>query len=102
MEYMKKMIDDSSLVDKLEPERDASIDYLQAYRLVDTRKIDAYARAFVVEDDNKTGILKYEVCVEKTIDLPLLVWRLCLTRIYLPPTYLVLLFMSREPFNFLL
>lgn len=62
MEYMKKMIDDSLLVDKPEPERDASIDYLQAYRLVDQRKIDAYAKAFVVEDDSKTGILKYEVC----------------------------------------
>lgn len=61
MEYMKKMIDDSQLVDKMEPERDASIDYLQAYRLVDLRKVDVYARAFVVEDDNKTGILKYEV-----------------------------------------
>jgi len=34
MEYMKRMIDDSSLTDnRLEPEQDAStIDYLQAYR----------------------------------------------------------------------
>ena len=61
LEYMKKMIEDSQLVDKLEPERDASIDYLQAYRLVDQKKIDVYARAFVVEDENKSGILKYEV-----------------------------------------
>ena len=61
LEYMKKMIDDSLLIDKLEPERDASIDYIQAYRLVDQRKIDAYAKAFVVEDENKSGILKYEV-----------------------------------------
>jgi len=62
LDYMKKIIDDSKLVDKLEPERDASIDYLQAYRLVDQRKIDAYAKAFVVEDEDKTGILRYEVC----------------------------------------
>ncbi|XP_067932252.1 myosin-2 heavy chain-like [Watersipora subatra] len=60
LEYMKKIIDDSLLVDRMEPERDASIDYIQAYRLVDQRKIDAYAKAFVVEDENKTGVLKYE------------------------------------------
>ena len=62
LEYMKKIIDDSQLIDKLDPERDASIDFLQAYRLVDQRRIDAYAKAFIVEDDNKTGVLKYQVC----------------------------------------
>lgn len=61
LDYMKKMIDDSNLIDKPQSELDATIDYLQAYRLVDHKKIDTYARAFVVEDDNKTGVLKYEV-----------------------------------------
>lgn len=61
LEYMKKVIDDSNLTDKPQPELDASVDFLQAYRLVDSRKIDAYARAFIVEDDNKTGVIKYQV-----------------------------------------
>lgn len=71
LEYMKKMVEDSQLVDRMEPERDASIDYLQAYRLVDMKKIDVYARAFVVEDDNKTGVLKYEVCGTEGSCVPL-------------------------------
>lgn len=62
LDYMKRIIDDSKLSDRLQPEQDADIDYLQAYRLVDNRKIDSYARAFVVEDESKTGILSYDVC----------------------------------------
>ena len=36
---------------------DASIDFLCHYRLVDPNKLDMYARAFVVEDDDKDGVV---------------------------------------------
>lgn len=62
LEYMKKVVDDSELIAKpLEPEMDAKIDFIQAYRLVDQKLVDAYARAFVVEDEQKTGIISYKV-----------------------------------------
>lgn len=64
--YMKKIVDDSALITvPMEPEMDAGIDYLSAYRLVDQKHVDSYARAFVVEDDKKTGIIKYDVSINE-------------------------------------
>ena len=40
---------------------DASIDFLQHYRLVDATKIDIYAKPFIVEDDNMEGIIPARV-----------------------------------------
>ncbi|ELT92842.1 hypothetical protein CAPTEDRAFT_224063 [Capitella teleta] len=54
-EHMKKMIENSCLTDPdhVHPEeKDKEIDFLQHYQLVDTSKLDMYARAFVVEDDD--------------------------------------------------
>jgi len=60
--YMKQLIEESALLQyPLEPEQNAGIDYLAAYRLVDQKMIDSYARAFVVEDQKKTGIVSYQV-----------------------------------------
>lgn len=66
--YMKKLVEDSALVTQpMEVEKEAGIDYLSAYRLVDQKLIDSYARAFVVEDAKKTGIIHYSVsCVTLT------------------------------------
>ena len=36
---------------------DASIDFLTHYQLVNPNKIEPYARAFVVEDDDKDGVV---------------------------------------------
>ncbi|KAF6022964.1 hypothetical protein EB796_018720 [Bugula neritina] len=59
--YMKQLIEESALLQyPLEPEQNAGIDYLAAYRLVDQKMIDSYARAFVVEDQKKTGIVSYQ------------------------------------------
>lgn len=61
LDQMKHMIDESSLADKpVAGEVDASIDYLQHYRLVDHRKLDSYARAFVVEDDDRDFVIAYK------------------------------------------
>ncbi|KAI0222505.1 hypothetical protein LSAT2_026249 [Lamellibrachia satsuma] len=60
VEQMKKLIEDSLLTDLQHThpeERDASIDFLCHYRLVDPNKLDMYARAFVVEDDDKDGVV---------------------------------------------
>ncbi|XP_067929601.1 uncharacterized protein [Watersipora subatra] len=58
--YMKKLVDDSALISQpLEVEREGGIDYLSVYRLVDQKVVDGYARAFVVEDSRKTGIIHY-------------------------------------------
>ena len=40
---------------------DASIDFLQHYRLVEATKIDIYAKPFVVEDDDMAGIIPARV-----------------------------------------
>ncbi|KAL4226193.1 hypothetical protein ACF0H5_014179 [Mactra antiquata] len=53
--HLEKVINLSKLVDKYAKdldERDADIDFLSHYRLVEQSKIENYARAFVVEDSN--------------------------------------------------
>ena len=35
----------------------SDIDFLNAYRLVDQKQIENYARPFVVEDDDKDGLI---------------------------------------------
>ena len=60
--YMKKLVEDSALITQpLEVEKEGGIDYLSAYRLVDQKVIDSYAKAFVVEDEKKTGVISYSV-----------------------------------------
>ncbi|XP_070192116.1 uncharacterized protein [Littorina saxatilis] len=56
-DHMKRVIDQSGLHEpgqyaKDLDERGGDIDFLSHYRLVDTRKLETYARAFVVEDDD--------------------------------------------------
>lgn len=40
---------------------DASIDYVNHYRLVDHKNVDIYARAFIVEDEDQNFVLNAEV-----------------------------------------
>lgn len=37
--------------------KEATVDFLQHYRLVDPTKIDSYARAFAVEDEDRKGAI---------------------------------------------
>ena len=40
---------------------DGDIDFLSHYRLVDSRKLESYARAFVVEDDDFDTVIGSDV-----------------------------------------
>ncbi|XP_053377938.1 uncharacterized protein LOC123530293 [Mercenaria mercenaria] len=60
-QHLEKVISLSRLVDKYAKdldERDADIDFLSHYRLVEKSKLDTYARAFVVEDSDLDTVLK--------------------------------------------
>ncbi|XP_060590100.1 uncharacterized protein LOC132745252 [Ruditapes philippinarum] len=68
-QHLEKVISLSRLVDQYAKdldERDADIDFLSHYRLVEKSKIDTYARAFVVEDSDLDTVLK---CHEAKIAL---------------------------------
>ena len=70
--YMKRLVEDSALITQpLEVEKEGGIDYLSAYRLVDQKVIDSYAKAFVVEDEKKTGVISYSVSFSNSKYSPL-------------------------------
>ncbi|XP_033745323.1 LOW QUALITY PROTEIN: uncharacterized protein LOC117330881 [Pecten maximus] len=53
--HLQRIIDECTLLERAKrnlDERDSSIDFLAHYRLVDPTKIDGYAKAFVIEDDD--------------------------------------------------
>lgn len=62
LDHMKRVIEMSKLSDTYinADERDAAIDFLSAYRLVDSSKLELYAKAFIVEDaDDMDGQINY-------------------------------------------
>ncbi|XP_069142672.1 eukaryotic translation initiation factor 5B-like [Argopecten irradians] len=53
--HLQRIIDECTLLERAKrnlDERDSSIDFLAHYRLVDPTKIDGYAKAFVIEDED--------------------------------------------------
>lgn len=43
------------------------IDFVTHYRLVDPNKVESYAKAFVVEDDDMDTVLSFKVCNDSQI-----------------------------------
>ncbi|XP_055882530.1 uncharacterized protein LOC106061672 isoform X1 [Biomphalaria glabrata] len=62
LDHMKRVLDQSNLQDdtyaKDLDERDGDIDFLSHYKLVDGRKLESYARAFVVEDEDFDTVIR--------------------------------------------
>ena len=51
---------------------EAEVDFLNHYRLVDPKQIDIYAKPFVVEDDDKDGVIYARVCTRALLLLIIL------------------------------
>ena len=60
-EIAQKNIVLTKLMNVLSHVIDASIDFLQHYRLVDPQKIEIYAKPFIVEDDDFKGVINARV-----------------------------------------
>ncbi|XP_064632370.1 uncharacterized protein LOC135490795 isoform X2 [Lineus longissimus] len=63
LDHLKRIIEDSKLKSDYAndlDERDGDIDYLAHYRLVDAGKVEMYAKAFVVEDEDFDAALSYK------------------------------------------
>ncbi|ESP04566.1 hypothetical protein LOTGIDRAFT_237314 [Lottia gigantea] len=64
IDFMKKVLELSKLRDddyyNDVDEKDGDIDFLSHYRLVDSGRLESYARAFCVEDGNRDICLSYE------------------------------------------
>ncbi|KAH9510115.1 hypothetical protein Btru_043506 [Bulinus truncatus] len=62
LDHMKRVLDQSKLQDdtyaKDLDERAGDIDFLSHYKLVDNRKLESYARAFVVEDEDFDTVIR--------------------------------------------
>ncbi|CAL1528526.1 unnamed protein product [Lymnaea stagnalis] len=62
LDHMKRVLDQSGLQDDDTYAKDlderGDIDFLSHYKLVDSRKMESYARAFVVEDDDFDTVIR--------------------------------------------
>ncbi|XP_059175867.1 uncharacterized protein LOC131955682 [Physella acuta] len=62
LDHMKRVLDQSGLQDDNTYAKDlderGDIDFLSHYKLVDTKKLESYARAFVVEDDDFDTVIR--------------------------------------------
>lgn len=58
LEHMKNLITVANLSDEQGEEKSASINYVNLYRLVEPNKLDIYAKAFVVEDDDLDHVIQ--------------------------------------------
>ncbi|CAG2254687.1 unnamed protein product [Mytilus edulis] len=62
IDHMKKIITQSSLREEIAKNLDerGDIDFVTHYRLVDPNKVESYAKAFVVEDDDMDTVLSFK------------------------------------------